>query len=176
MSKVSSTLFALAALFVVAPTALAQAPPQPGPEHKQLKELEGTWDAVMKFGEQESKGTVVYKMELSGLWLTSDFQGAFGDQKFSGKGLDGYDPMKKKYISLWVDSMSTSPVTSEGTFGKDGKVLTMIGEGPGEDGKPSKVRMTTEHKDKNTLHWTMFGPGPDGKEVLMFSITYKRRK
>jgi hypothetical protein len=36
--------------------------------------------------------------------------------------------------------------------------------------------MTTEHKDKNTLFWTLYGPGPDGKEAPMFSITYKRKK
>jgi hypothetical protein len=52
----------------------------------------------------------------------------------------------------------------------------MTGEGPGPDGKPSKYKMTTEHKDKNTLFWTLYGPGPDGKEAPMFSITYKRKK
>jgi hypothetical protein len=84
--------------------------------------------------------------------------------------------VKKKYVGVWVDSMSASPMVSEGTYDKDGKVLTMTGEGPGPDGKPSKYKMTTEHKDKNTLFWTLYGPGPDGKEAPMFSITYKRKK
>jgi hypothetical protein len=163
-------------LFVVGPAALAQAPVQPGPEHQKLKDMEGTWDAVMKMGEEESKGTMVWKMDLGGLWLVSEFQGDFGGQKFAGKGLDSYDPVKKKYVGVWVDSMSASPMVSEGTYDKDGKVLTMTGEGPGPDGKPSKYKMTTEHKDKNTLFWTLYGPGPDGKEAPMFSITYKRKK
>lgn len=156
--------------------ALAQEPPKPGPEHEKLKELAGTWDAIMKMGDSESNGTMVWKMDLGGLWLTSEFQGEFGGEKFSGKGFDSFDPIKKKYVGVWVDSMSTSPMVSEGTYDKEGKVLTMTGEGPGMDGKPTKHKMTTERKDKNTMVFTVFGPGPDGKEGPMFSITYKRRK
>lgn len=176
MSSVIRWFAMLSVTLMLVANVSAQESPKPGPEHQKLKELEGTWDAVMKFGDTESKGTVVYKMEVGGLWLTSDFQGEFAGEKFSGKGLDSYDAAKKKYVSVWVDSMITSPLVTEGTYDKDGKVLTMTGEGPGPDGKPMKFKMTTEHKDKNSMLFTMFGPGPDGKEAAMFSITYKRRK
>jgi Protein of unknown function (DUF1579) len=176
MSRISQAFVAFVASLVCVPALWAQDLPQPGPEHKKLKELEGTWDAVMKMGDAESKGTMVWKMDLGGLWLVSDFQGDFGGMKFSGKGMDGYDPIKKKYVSVWVDSMSTSPMLSEGTYDKDGKTLTMTGEGPGADGKPAKYKMTTEYKDKDTIFWTMYGPGPDGKEGMQFTISYKRRK
>ena len=174
----SRTALSRVAWFVclVPAVALAQEAPKPGPEHEKLKELAGTWDAIMNMGGSESKGTMVWKSDLGGLWISSEFQGEFEGQKFTGKGFDGYDPLKKKYVGVWVDSMSTLPVVSEGNFDKDGKVLTMTGEGPGPDGKPAKYKMTTEHKDKNTLLWTMFMPGPDGKDMPMFSITYKRRK
>lgn len=174
----SRTTLSRVAWFVclVPAVALAQEPPKPGPEHEKLKQLEGTWDAILKMGPEESKGTMTWKMDLGGLWLVSEFEGEFGGQKFTGKGLDGYDPIKKKYVGVWVDSMSTSPMIAEGTYDKDGKVQTMTGEGPGPDGKPMKHKMTTETKDKDTLLWAMFGPGPDGKEGPMMSITYKRRK
>jgi len=176
MSKVSRKWFVLVVSVVCVATVQAQEPPQPGAEHKKLKELEGTWDAVVKMGEGESKATMVYKMDLGGLWLVGDFTSDFAGQKFTGKGLDSYDPIKKKYVSVWFDSISTSPMVMEGTFDKDGKVLTMTGEGPGQDGKPTNFRTTTEHKDKDTMFWTMYGSGPDGKDVPMLSITYKRRK
>lgn len=115
-------------------------------------------------------------MELGGLWLVSDFSADFGDSKFSGKGLDGYDAAKKKYVNIWVDSDSSSPMMREGTFDKAGKVLTQTGEGTGSDGKPTKFKMTTEYKDKDTHVWTMWTPGPDGKEVAAMTITYTRRK
>ena len=71
--------------------------------------------------------------------------------------------------------MSTSPVITEGTYDKDGKMLTMTGEGPGPDGKLTKYKLRTEHKDKNTMLVTMYGPGPEGKEGPMFTIVGKRR-
>jgi hypothetical protein len=46
---------------------LAQEMPKPGPEHEILKKKEGTWLTTMKAGDMESKGTVTFKMELSGL-------------------------------------------------------------------------------------------------------------
>ena len=102
----------------------------PGPEHEALKKLEGTWNAKIKMGEDESAGTMTYKMECGGLWLTSDFRGEFGGQKFQGRGVDGYDQEKKKYVSVWVDSMSTRPTLFEGTYDKEKKTLTMTGEAP----------------------------------------------
>ena len=176
MRTVPLVLAATATVLFMSAATPAQEIPQPGPEHAKLKQLEGTWDAVVKFGTDESKGTMTYKMDLGGLWLVSDYQGEFAGQPFRGKGLDSYDPAKKKYVSVWVDSMSVSPMISEGTFDKDGKVLTLTGEGPGADGKPTKLKTVTEHKDKDTMLWTMFGTGPDGKEGPMLSITYKRRK
>jgi len=109
-SVIGSILVAFALAHV---TALGQGAPTPGPEHEHLKKLEGTWNAKIKMGDTESPATATYKMVCGGMWLMSDFQGQFGDQKFSGQGLDGYDPEKKKYVSVWVDSMSSRPMLLE---------------------------------------------------------------
>jgi hypothetical protein len=161
---------------LVVPAAVAQEFPKPGPEHAQLKRAEGTWDATVKMDKTESKGTMTYKMDLGGLWLIGDFKGEFGGQKFTGKGLDTYDPAKKKYINVWVDSMSTAPMIMEGTYDKDNKVLTTTGEGPGMDGKMTKYKGVLEIKDDDTMVYTMSSPGKDGKDQTMMSITYKRKK
>jgi hypothetical protein len=174
--KLNRMWIAFAVTFAISGAVWAQAPAQPGPEHERLKAQEGEWDATMKIGDQASTGTITYKMDLGGLWLVGDFEGEFAGQKFSGKGLDGYDPAKKKYVSIWIDSMSASPVVSEGTMDKAGKKLTMTGEGPGPDGKPMKYKMTTEYKDKDSMTFTMYAPGEDGKDQAMFSIEYKRKK
>lgn len=52
----------------------------------------------------------------------------------------------------------------------------MSGEGRGPDGKPAKFKSTTEHKDKDTMVFTMNGVDSDGKELPMFTITYSRRQ
>src|SRR5262249_1249321 len=112
MKPVRVVVMVCAVIALVVPAVRAQPPgmPKPGPEHERLKKLEGTWDATVKTEQGESKGTMIYKMDLGGLWMVSDFKGEFGGQKFQGKGFDGYDPMKKKYVSVWVDSMSIAPM------------------------------------------------------------------
>jgi hypothetical protein len=175
MRSVWFVLAFVAALAPAASKALAQPQAKPGPEHDVLKNMEGTWDATVKMGPMESKGTMVFKMGLGGLWLVSHFEGEFGGQKFEGRGMDSYDAAKKKYVSVWADSMVTAPMLMEGTFDSATKKLTMEGTGPGPDGKLVKSSMVTEFKDKDTMVSTMSMPGPDGKQAEMMSITYKRK-
>lgn len=163
---------AMAAL-LVSPAVRAQEAPKPGPEHVLLKKMEGTWDATMKIMGGESKGTMVYKMDLGGLWLTSTFDGEFGGLKFSGRGFDTFDAAKKKYVGVWVDSMSTAPMTMEGAFDKEKNELTMNGQGPGMDGKTTKYKTVTHFKDNDNVVFDMYMG--DDKEPS-FTITYKRKK
>jgi Protein of unknown function (DUF1579) len=171
------TAVALALLGLVATPASAQEPPKPGPEHELLKQMAGTWDCTMKatMG-PDGKGVMVYKVGLGGLWLVSNFQGEFGGLKFKGHGMDSYDAAKKKYVSVWFDSFGTSPSLSEGTFDRATKKMTMIGEGPGPDGKPVKSTSVTEYQDADNMILTMSSPGPNGKDVVMMTITCKKRK
>jgi hypothetical protein len=150
--------------------------PQPGPEHEHFKQLVGTWDATVKtgFGPGESKGTMVYKLDVGGLWLVGNFKGDFGGMPFQGKGLDTYDPVSKKYVGVWIDSMSTMPMTMTGELDKNTGTMTMTGEGRGMDGKMQKMKSVTKMEDKDNITFTMYGPGPDGKEAMMITIHYKR--
>jgi Protein of unknown function (DUF1579) len=165
-------LLASVALFNLVPSARAQEPPKPGKEHDHLKRLVGTWDAET----ESSNGTMTYKMGLGGLWLIGDFEGEFGGLKFQGKGLDSYDPATKKYRSVWVDSFSTAPRFMEGNLDKDNKVMTMTGEGPGQEGKTTKYKSITEIEDADTVNFSLFMVDEDGKEQPMVKITYKRKK
>ena len=161
----------------------AQAPPpapKPGPEHEVLKQDVGTWDATVEMAEPGKAPTVSKGVEtvslVGGLWSVSDFKSQMMGQPFEGRGTTGYDPNKKKYVSSWIDSMSTGFTLGEATY--DPKTKTMAGwmEGPDMSGKTVKMRETTEWKDADTKIFTMFMTGPDGKEVPTMKITYKRRK
>ncbi|MGL4550732.1 MAG: DUF1579 domain-containing protein [Gemmataceae bacterium] len=160
----------LAAL--VAPAG-AQEVPKPGPEHEMLAKLAGTWDTTMKAPGMESKGTATYKMELGGIWLGGVLESELFGTKFTGKSLESYHPAKKKYVSVWVDSMSTAPVTMEGTYDEEKKTLTMAGEGPAMEGKMAKYKSVSKMPDADTLEMTMWIG--DGKEPA-FTIVYKRKK
>lgn len=167
--------FAGLASLLSAPLA-AQELPQPGPEHALLRKMEGTWTAAIKSMGSESSGTQTSKMECGGLWLSTDFQADFGGMKFHGRGFDGYDPAAKKYVSVWVDSMSTTPLRLEGTFDAAGKTLTMKGEGVGPDGKPVKYQNVTKIEDDDHHTFVMSVVGADGAATEMMTIRYQRKK
>ena len=105
------------AVAVAAPAARAQEPPKPGPEHEDLKKMEGNWDLTMKFGGMESKGTSMYKMELGGLWLISDLESDLVRVEVPrARDWTPTTPAKKKYVGVWVDSMATTPDVHGGHF------------------------------------------------------------
>jgi hypothetical protein len=174
MNRLRPLYALLAAIAFVLPAAPSQPPAvKPGKEHEVLKRFEGPWDIVSG---TETNGTVTYKMELGGLWLTGTFQyGDTGTQP-SARQLTTFDPIKKKYVTVFVDSTSSRPWISEGTFDEAGNVCTMIGEGPGPDGKPTKQKWILEFKDKDTIVETNYAPDNEGKEQAAGTVTYKRRK
>ena len=168
-------LLACALVIWLAPYTRSQEPPKPGPEHEHLKQVEGTWDATVKSMGQESKGKMTYKMALGGFWLVSHFEGEFGGQKFEGRGMDTYDPEKKKYVTAWADSMAPFLLVMEGDYDKANNALTMTGEGPSPAGRV-KYKAVTKMMDPDTMEFTLSAPGQDGKEAVMITISYKRKK
>lgn len=158
---------------VVAGSVSAQEPQSPGKEHEELKSLEGTWDAVLKMADgSETKAVSEFKMTCEGMWLASDFHGDFGGLKFHGKGLDSYDPARKQYVSIWVDSMTGSPLIMTGT--KKGNVTTLTGEGPGPTGVAKYKSVTTQESADRMLFRMLAVAGE--KETEVMSVTYERRK
>jgi hypothetical protein len=167
------TIAAAVVVAVLTAPTFAQQPPKPGPEHEVLKKMEGAWNTLMKAGGMEYKGTMTYKMELGGLWLVGSLDSDLMGERFSGKSLDTYDATKKKYVGHWFDSMSTTSMTLEGTFDKEKKTMTMVGEGLGMDGKPAKWKSVSTMPDDDTIQMSMYVG--DAKEP-MFTMTYKRKK
>ena len=138
-----------------------------------LQKQVGTWETTMKVAGTESKGIATYKMDLGGLWLVSTFEGQLMGAKFSGRGFDSYDPAKKKYVGVWIDSMSASPLTMEGNYDAAKKTMTMEGTAPGMDGKPTTYKAVSQMPDDDTINFSMYVGG--GKEPE-FTILYKRKK
>ena len=156
--------------------------PTPAKEHEMFKEMAGTWDAVMKFTdptsgkEIEAKGVETVSL-VGGFWAVFDIK--FADMMgmaWHGHGTIGYDPMKKKYVGSFAHSAAPFMSIGEGTADAGGKTLTMTWDGIGHSGKPEKMREIFERTDKDNAKMTMHAPGPDGKEMVMFTTTYKRKK
>src|SRR5205823_3319294 len=86
--------------------ARAQEPAKPGPEHEKFKALVGDWEATVKMGGNESKAKANWKLDFGGFYAIETFEGDFGPMKLKGRGQSGYCPIKQKYFTIWVDSMS----------------------------------------------------------------------
>jgi Protein of unknown function (DUF1579) len=154
----------------------------PGDAHKWIAKGEGSWDAKVTMYEPdkpptESTGVMESKLKLGGRWLEQQFEGSFMGQPFHGIGFLGYDNAKKKYVSTWVDTMSTAIMVSEGTMDATGKML--ISNSMMDDpmlGKPVKVKTVYTVQDDDHGLYEMWSPGPDGKPRKQMEIAYTRKK
>jgi hypothetical protein len=154
----------------------------PGPEHVKLRTMEGKFSAevtaMMPDGKEEkSTGTMKNEMILGGRYLKNDYSGTMMGMPFKGGGLLGYDNMKKKYVMLWVDEMSTQMTVSEGTMDESAKTITTTAtiDCPLDNSKKTmKQVLTLTDEDHHTFE--MFEVTPDGKENKALSIKYTRVK
>ena len=170
-----------ALLSVALASGLAAQLPQPGKQHKTLARQVGVWDASLEYLDfntgkmATSKGTSNRQQPLGPFWLVDRFQAQVMGMPFKGMGTTGYDPQKKKMVGTWIDSMTPSLMVIEGNWDKDGKVLTMSGMGPGEDGEPVKTTLVTTVRSTDKHVFQMFTETPDGEDMLMMTITYTKR-
>lgn len=168
---------ALLIIASIGSAANAQVEAKPGPEMEIFKKLVGAWDAEMKGeGAPPMKGLATYELTCQGMWLSSTFKIDLGGQPFEGRGQDGYDQNKKKYVSVWVDSMSSNVLVFEGTLSDDGKALHMQAKGPGPDGKTALWRSVTTTKNDDHHTFEMFLTSGDQPEIKMMTVEYTRRK
>jgi len=107
--------------------------------------------------------------------MITDYKSNPGSAPFEGHGMTGYEPAKKKYVSTWVDSDLTTPMTSEGTYDAAARTLTMRGS-MNSRGKTLQWRNVEVWKDDDTRQFTQYMRGPGGKETPGVSITYTRSK
>ena len=155
----------------------------PGVGHKVLDPLVGEWEVQMRFWMSgsdgpatESKGTAKTQWTLGGRYLQEDFSGEMMQQPFQGHGVTAYDNFKKKYISTWIDTMSTGIFISEGSADDGGKVLTFVGkmDDPmtGQKDKTAKYIIRILGPDKHVMEMHDLSLGEKSK---MFELTYTRK-
>jgi hypothetical protein len=155
--------------------------PKPGPEHQLFKEDEGEWDATVEIftapgaPPMQSKGFETSRIGCGGLCLITDFKSEMMGQPFEGHGTTAWNPDKKKYVGSWTDSMSLGLAIGESTWDPATKTVTGWMDGPDMTGKVTRMKSIGEYKG-GVRTFTMFTPGPDGKDVPTMKITYTRKK
>jgi hypothetical protein len=98
-----------------------------------------------------------------------------GAMPFKGAGISGYDNVKKKFCNVWVDSMSTGMMITEGT--REGNVLNSAGTVTDPmTGKDCQVKEVSTLGDDDHMKHEMWMSMPDGKMMKMMEVNYTRKK
>ena len=153
----------------------------PGEPHKQFANLAGSWTTTTKEWMEpgkpptESAGTTELKMLLDGRFLYQEYNSQMMGQPYSGIGIEAYDNLRKKYVSMWIDSMGTGIFMMEGTASTDGKTITYRGQHAEPGGGQMTHRAIWKLVDANTQLFEMYGAHGHGKEMKMLEITYTRK-
>ncbi len=91
---------------------------------------------------------------------------------FKGINVLGYDNHAKRYVSTWIDSMSTGIYYFEGTG--SGKTITQTCNYDDPVRGPTKWRSVCKIVDNNTLKYEMYIAPRRGKEEKMMEMTVTR--
>jgi hypothetical protein len=159
-----------------------------GENHKLLGNMAGSWTYTAKMfmdpsgKPQESKGTATRKAIMDGRYYVAEHTGKFKmpgpdgkmqDMNFKGMSIEGYDNVKKKFVSAWVDNMSTLIMNSEGTYDAATKTFTYNAECEMMPGKITKIREVIKvvDKDHHVFEWY---DNMHGAEAKTMEISYTR--
>jgi Protein of unknown function (DUF1579) len=158
--------------------------------HKLLAGMVGNWSYTVKMWmdpaskPSESTGTAVLKSVMDGRYVSGDYSGKFKmpgadgkmkEMNFKGMSLDGYDNVKQKFVSGWVDNMGTGIMLSEGAYDAATKTFTFNGEYEAMPGMKSKVREVIKIADKDHHSMEYYEDRGQG-EMKSMEINYSRKK
>ena len=153
----------------------------PGVPHKVLANLVGSWTTKTRAWMEPDKppmedtGTCEQKMLLDGRYLQQEYTGKMMGSLFKGINVIGYDNHTKKYVSTWVDSMSTGIYFFEGTASADGKIITQMSSYDDPVRGPTVWRSITRIVNIDTLEYEMYLTSSGGKEEKIMEMTVTRR-
>jgi hypothetical protein len=150
-------------------------------QHELLKKDVGTWHTAIKVWPGPdaepiaSDGLETSKLLPGGLWLVTRFEGTMAGVPCVGAGNWGYDPVEKKYVGTWVDSMSPHVMTIEGDYDPETKTMTHLTKGcDPQTGQEAQYNATLRYRDDGTRWLEMYARGADGKSWKMMEVLYTR--
>jgi hypothetical protein len=151
--------------------------------HETLARMVGTWQAKSKYRPDpdapwsESTAVSEQKMIMGGKFLIENISGEMmPGMKWEGMGITGYDNVKQKYTSAWIDSMSTAIMTSLGTIDDAKKVITFHGtvDDPmtGKRDKPVKTILRMINDGKTVVE--MYEKDANGEWYKNLEVVYAK--
>ena len=156
----------------------------PGKMHEFLAQEVGEWHGknTMWMGPgaepMQTECTSTVKPLMDGRFTQCEMAGeAPGMGPYRGLAIYGFDNITQKFVSTWIDNMSTSFATGEGELSADGKTLTWTYHcNCPLQKKPIVLRQVETITGPGTKTLEMFGPEPkSGKEYKMMRIELTKK-
>ena len=155
----------------------------PGEQHKLLAKRVGSWTLKVSSWSapdappMTSEGTSEVKSILDGRYIEEIATGSFSGMPFNGRGITGYDNLKKKYVGTWVDNMGTGVSVSEGEYDAAKKAFTYMGTWPDAmSGEYKPMKGVESWTGPDTYKAEAFCQTPDGKGWWkMMEIVYTKK-
>lgn len=142
----------------------------PNENHVALEPLVGTWSHEMTLWQapgaepMSMTATSEAKWAMDGRYVQADYTGSMMGMPFKGRDMIGYDNLKEKYFSVWIDNVSTGPMTAWGSWDAESKTLTL--EGKAMDpmtGEEVDSKSTVKFLEDGSTIYEEYMPGPDGE-------------
>ncbi len=156
---------------------------EPGAPHALLARMAGSYAIESRFfaGPEAAPvvtaGTVEQTMVLGGRYLRQTFAGTMNGQAYEGFGVLGFDNVKARFFSFWVDGLSTAPLQHEGGCADpECKTLELRGEYLDPATKKKKAtRVTLETNEDGQLVQRFFDADGRGRPFKSLELVYTRK-
>jgi hypothetical protein len=157
----------------------------PGDPHKLLDQFVGKWEVSSRVWLEgpgrppmEGKAAAEIKWIMDGRYVQEDATSQMMGMAHKSIGITGYDNLKKKYVTSYIDNMGTGIYTGEGTLDGSGKVMTLFGKydepTTGERDKVIKFVTRLIGPDKHVFEIYDLVGTPD--EFKSLEMTYVRKR
>lgn len=150
--------------------------------HKNLALENGIWEEDIQYRVaknsplQNAKGTVSCKMILNGLHQEFLHKGNMNNFPFEGKGTLSYDNIKKEYIYVWIDNMSSGVTIMKGKMDYEKNILTLNGKNVDPVNKNEKsVKQIITYLSPTQQKIEIFDVDYNGKDFKSMEMTLTKK-
>jgi hypothetical protein len=157
---------------------------EPGAPHHLLAGLTGSWTVSNRVWLEpgspplEGSGTCEQKMILGGRYLLQEytFADAMTGETGSAFNLVGFDNHTGRYVSAWIDSMSTGIYYFEGTGSADGRIISQECRYDDPVKGPCLWRSVARINNDHALEYETYLTPVGGQEEKMSMMTLTRKR
>lgn len=153
---------------------------RPGPEHRALEPMVGSWTGQVTYWPYPEAAPVTQEATaekswiLGGRFLRIEFRSTIGEEPFEGLALVGYDRTAERYVSTWMDSLTTGVLHLQGARAKDGTLVTEGERIEPTTGKSYRVRRVTAFDGEDAHVVSFFDELDDGTMFKSLEIRWTR--